>query len=187
MNRRLGPGLIGGDAAEEQVVLQARRRADPGRVVELDRRLKARRQHLGEIGAGGEKPAPHALVDRARAGAGFRCSAAPARSAAPDPGRFGAAATGARSCARPDPRNRSGRRRRRTRSARRADGRPEFRRRSRSCWWRWTRPSRSSGLVRSSASRIARMNGCEARLSSWNVSPIGRPNRMFSPIVAWWL
>ena len=55
---RLGAGLIGGDAAEEQVVLEARRRADARLVVELDRRLQAHRQHPGEIGAGDEEPVP---------------------------------------------------------------------------------------------------------------------------------
>ena len=37
--------------------------------------------------------------------------------------------------------------------------------------------SRASGFVRSSASRMARTKGCEARLSSRNVSPIGLPEK----------
>ena len=44
--------------------------------------------------------------------------------------------------------------------------------------------SGASGLVRSSASRIARTKGWPASRSSRNVSPMAFPNRRFSPTVA---
>ena len=43
--------------------------------------------------------------------------------------------------------------------------------------WRSRARSAASGFVRSSASRTARTKGCEARLSSRNVSPIGLPEK----------
>ena len=180
---RLGAGLIGGDTAEQQVVLHARGGAEPRRIVEFDGRLQADRQHPRKIAAGRHDAAPPSPRRSGRDDGGSRCSAERGRSGAPGRARSGRHA-GSPGGARPDPRNRADRRRRRTRSARRADGRRGSRRRSRSCCVAIDRPIRASGLVRSSASRIARMNGWPASRSSRKVSPIAFPNRRFSPIVA---
>ena len=176
-------GLIGRDAPEEQVVLDARRRAEARLVVELDRRISGSPAACGRNPHGRRGCAPPGRVRAGRGGAGSRCSAGPGRSGAPGPGRSGRCAA-ARSCGRRDPGNRAGRRRRRRRSARRAAIRPGSPRRSRSCWWRSTGPSGPSGLVSSLASRIARTKGWPARRSSRKASPIGFPNSRFSPIVA---